>query len=80
MLGSAIGDMALLYGAHGGIHLAGVLPQIRDFLLQSDFVARFLDKGPMREARSDIPVTLVEHGQLGARRRQLTPRPDENNE
>ncbi len=66
LLGSAIGDMALLYGAHGGIHLAGgVLPQIRDFLLQSDFVARFLDKGPMREALERIPVTLVEHGQLG---------------
>lgn len=66
LLGSAIGDMALLYGAHGGIHLAGgVLPQIREFLLQSDFVARFLDKGPMREALERIPVTLVEHGQLG---------------
>ncbi|MCR6663893.1 MAG: glucokinase [Luteimonas sp.] len=66
LLGSAIGDMALLYGAHGGIHLAGgVLPQIREFLLQSDFVARFLDKGPMREALEGIPVTLVEHGQLG---------------
>ena len=66
LLGSAIGDMALLYGAHGGVFLAGgVLPQIRDFLLQSSFVERFLDKGPMREALERIPVTLVEHGQLG---------------
>src|SRR5690606_35111182 len=28
LLGSAVGDMALLYGAHGGVHLAGgILPQ-----------------------------------------------------
>jgi glucokinase len=66
LLGSAIGDMALLYGAHGGVHLAGgVLPRIRDFLADSGFVERFLDKGPMREALESIPVTLVEHGQLG---------------
>jgi glucokinase len=66
LLGSAVGDMALLYGAHGGVHLAGgVLPQIRDFLPCSAFVQRFLDKGPMRQALERIPVTLVEHGQLG---------------
>ena len=66
LLGSAIGDMALLYGAHGGVYLAGgVLPQIREFLPRSAFVPRFLDKGPMRGALERIPVTLVEHGQLG---------------
>ncbi|WP_243720416.1 glucokinase [Luteimonas aestuarii] len=66
LLGSAIGDMALLYGAHGGVYLAGgVLPQIQGFLSQSGFVERFLDKGPMREALEAIPVHLVEHGQLG---------------
>lgn len=66
LLGSAVGDMALLYGAHGGVCLAGgILPHIRDFLSTSSFVQRFLDKGPMREALLRIPVTLVEHGQLG---------------
>nr|WP_238345949.1 glucokinase [Luteimonas saliphila] len=66
LLGSAVGDMALLYGAHGGVYLAGgILPQIRDFLAHSSFVQRFLDKGPMREALLRIPVTLVDHGQLG---------------
>ncbi|NZA27298.1 glucokinase [Luteimonas sp. SJ-92] len=66
LLGSTVGDMALLYGVHGGIYLAGgILPQIREFLLQSSFVARFLNKGPMREALERIPVKLVEHGQLG---------------
>jgi len=67
LLGSAVGDMALLYGARGGVYLAGgILPQIRGFLAGSSFVQRFLDKGPMRESLLRIPVTLVEHGQLGA--------------
>lgn len=66
LLGSTIGDMALLYGAHGGVYLAGgILPQIRDFLRDSSFVARYLNKGPMSEALRQIPVKVVEHGQLG---------------
>lgn len=66
LLGSAVGDMALLYGARGGVRLAGgILPQIREFLAGSSFVQRFLDKGPMRESLLRIPVILVEHGQLG---------------
>lgn len=66
LLGSVVGDLALLYGIQGGIHLAGgILPQIRHFLPNSDFVARFLNKGPMRQALERIPVKLVEHGQLG---------------
>lgn len=66
LLGSAVGDMALLYGAQGGVYLAGgILPQIREFLINSSFVERFLNKGPMRAALERIPVRLVEHGQLG---------------
>ena len=66
ILGSTIGDMALLYGVQGGVYLAGgILPRIRDFLINSSFVARFLNKGTMREALERIPVKLVEHGQLG---------------
>jgi len=66
LLGSVVGDMALLYGAQGGIYLAGgILPKIRQFLIGSSFVQRFLDKGTMREALERVPVKLVEHGQLG---------------
>lgn len=66
LLGSVVGDMALLYGAQGGVYLAGgILPKIRDFLIESSFVPRFLNKGSMREAVERIPVKLVEHGQLG---------------
>jgi len=66
LLGSVVGDMALLYGVQGGVYLAGgILPKIRDFLIRSSFVPRFLNKGSMREALERIPVKLVEHGQLG---------------
>ncbi len=65
-LGSVVGNLVLVYGAQGGVHLAGgILPQIRDFLLRSDFAARFRDKGQMREVLERVPVHLIEHGQLG---------------
>ncbi|MPS35194.1 MAG: glucokinase [Stenotrophomonas sp.] len=66
ILGSTIGDMALLYGVQGGIYLAGgILPKLGPFLIGSTFVQRFLNKGPMATALQRIPVKLVEHGQLG---------------
>lgn len=66
LLGSFVGDLAMLYGAGGGVYLAGgILPQIRDFLLRSRFVERFLDKGRMRAFLERVPVRLMEHGQLG---------------
>ncbi len=66
MLGSFAGDLAMLYGAGGGVWLAGgILPKIRDFLLRSAFVERFLDKGRMRAFLERVPVRLMEHGQLG---------------
>jgi len=65
-LGSVVGDLVLTYGAFGGVRLAGgVLPQIGGLLVDSDFGARFLDKGPMRPALERVPVRLIEHGQLG---------------
>lgn len=65
-LGGAVGDLVLATGATGGVYLAGgILPQIRAFLRESEFVARFLDKGPMRGQLERVPVRLIEHGQLG---------------
>jgi glucokinase len=65
-LGSVVGNLVLVYGAQGGVHLAGgILPQIKDFLVRSDFTARFRDKGQMREVLERVPVHLIEHGQLG---------------
>lgn len=66
LLGSTAGDLALAYKAQGGVYLAGgILPGIAGFVAASDFIERFLDKGLMREALQDIPVKLIEHGQLG---------------
>lgn len=66
LLGSVVGDMALLYGIRGGIYLAGgFLPQIGQFIADSSFVARFSNKGGMRPALEKIPVKVIEHGQLG---------------
>ena len=65
-LGGVLGDLALLYGAQGGIYLAGgVLPQMKELLLRSTFVERFLDKGAMRPVLARTPVRLIEHAQLG---------------
>jgi glucokinase len=65
-LGSLVGDLILLYGATGGVYLAGgVLPNIREFLRRSAFSERLLDKGQMRAALEPVPVRLIEHGQLG---------------
>jgi glucokinase len=65
-LGSFTGDMAMLYGATGGIYLAGgFLARMTALLDASDFVARFLDKGVMRPFLQTVPVHVVDHAQLG---------------
>lgn len=66
LLGGFVGNLALLYGARGGVYLTGgILPGMREFLVNSRFVERFLDKGRMRAFLERIPVRLMEHGQLG---------------
>ena len=66
LLGSFVGDLVLLYGARGGVYLAGgILPQIQPFLLTSTFAARYFNKGVMRAYLQQVPVRLIEHGQLG---------------
>lgn len=66
MLGSFVGDLAMLYGASGGVWLAGgILPKFRNFLVNSHFIERFLGKGRMCAFLERVPVRLIEHGQLG---------------
>ncbi|MEO8777430.1 MAG: glucokinase [Rhodanobacter sp.] len=65
-LGSFAGDLALLYGATGGVCLAGgFLSRITDFMRGSPLVERFLDKGVMRPFLQKVPIRVVDHGQLG---------------
>ena len=66
LLGSFASNLAMLYSAKGGVYLTGgILPGMRDFLVRSQFVERFLDKGRMRAYLERVPVRLMEHGQLG---------------
>ena len=60
MLGSVAGDAVLGAGARGGVILGGgVLPNIREHLLNGAFTRRFVDKGPMTNYVSAVPVKLL---------------------
>lgn len=64
-LGSFAGNLALTYGATGGIYLAGgILPRFTDFVINSDFAAKFAHKGPMSPYVENIPAYLVTHPEL----------------
>ncbi len=64
LLGSFSGNVALTLGARSGVYLSGgILPQIREFLLASDFVVRFENKGAMSNFVGDISVSLITHDQ-----------------
>ena len=65
LLGSFVGDLALLYGARAIYLAGGILPQVHDFLLASTFAERYFNKGVMRAWLQQVPVRLIEHGQLG---------------
>jgi len=66
LLGSFVGDLVLLYRACGGVYLAGgILPRIQPLLLTSAFAERYFNKGVMQAYLQQVPVRLIEHGQLG---------------
>ncbi|GAA78081.1 glucokinase [Pseudoalteromonas sp. BSi20495] len=59
-IGSVAGDLALAYGALGGLFIGGgILPRMQSRLLESRFVERFSQKGIMSQYTGQIPVTLV---------------------
>lgn len=60
LLGSFAGNVALGYGAQGGVFLAGgILPRFPDFLAASGFRARFEAKGRFRDYLAAIPTSLI---------------------
>ena len=65
LLGSLAGDLVLSMGAQEVCIAGGIPSQITPFLQNSDFVARFLNKGRLRPVLERTPVWLVEHGSLG---------------
>lgn len=59
-IGSVAGDLALTFGALGGVYIGGgILPRMTERLLRSRFVDRFSAKGLMSQYTKQIPVTLV---------------------
>ncbi|MGH8495008.1 MAG: glucokinase [Gammaproteobacteria bacterium] len=59
-LGTVASDVALTFGAIGGVYLSGgILPQVSAALLASSFRARFEDKGRYRDYLAAIPTRLI---------------------
>ncbi|KZN45314.1 hypothetical protein N476_04685 [Pseudoalteromonas luteoviolacea H33] len=59
-IGSVAGDLALTFGALGGVFIGGgILPRMTERLISSRFVERFTEKGIMSQYAGQIPVTLV---------------------
>jgi glucokinase len=62
MLGSVAGDLALTFGARGGVFVSGgIAPRIAEKLATGSFRARFEDKGRLAEYVKSIPTYLVLH-------------------
>jgi glucokinase len=62
MLGSFAGNVALTFGAQGGVFIAGgIAPRITSFLARSQFRARFEHKGRLREYLAGIPTSVIMH-------------------
>jgi glucokinase len=62
ILGSVAGDLALSFGARGGVFVSGgIAPRMADRLASGDFRARFEDKGRLKAYMQQIPTSLVVH-------------------
>ena len=62
ILGSVAGDLALSFGARGGVFVSGgIAPKMADRLASGAFRARFEDKGRLGAYMKDIPTSLVLH-------------------
>lgn len=62
ILGSVAGDLALTYGARGGVYVSGgIAPRMADRLAKGDFRRRFEDKGRLTEYVRQIPTSLIVH-------------------
>jgi glucokinase len=62
MLGGFAGNVALTYGARGGVYIAGgIAPRILDYLAGSEFRPRFEQKGRFRTYLEAIPSQVIVH-------------------
>jgi glucokinase len=61
-LGVAAGNLALTYGAMGGVYIAGgIVPQLGEYFRQSRFRESYLAKGRFRDYLDRIPTYVITH-------------------
>ena len=62
MLGGFAGNVALTYGARGGVYIAGgIVPRILDHLAATEFRSRFVQKGRFQAYLEAIPSQVIVH-------------------
>jgi glucokinase len=62
MLGTIAGNVALMFGARGGVFIAGgIAPRLTDYIARSEFRARFEHKGRFRQYLASIPSSIIVH-------------------
>lgn len=69
VLGSVVGDVALVHGARAVMIAGGIVPRFIPFLRASAFRDRFLAKGRMASYLEPVPIRIITHaapGLLGA--------------
>lgn len=60
MLGTVAGNLALTFGARGGVYVAGgIVPKLSSFFASSEFRTRFEAKGRLRAYLATIPTYLI---------------------
>jgi glucokinase len=60
LLGSVAGDMALMFGARGGVYIGGgIVPGMVDYLARSDFRRRFESKGRLSAYVAEIATRVI---------------------
>ncbi len=61
-LGTFAGDAALMFGARGGVYIAGgIVPRFLDFFASSAFRARFEAKGRLSRYVEGVPTHVILH-------------------
>jgi glucokinase len=61
-LGTFAGDAALMFGARGGIYIAGgIVPKFLDFFANSQFRPRFESKGRLSKYLQGVPTQVILH-------------------
>jgi len=60
MLGTFAGNVALMFGARGGVFIAGgIAPRLTEYIARSEFRARFERKGRFRQYLASIPSSII---------------------